>query len=63
MAVTRDGLGSDLQRDRQHELMIDSAISQSRNVEIGRELEPWVPDEDVPHLPELENIFDGPWHR
>ncbi|KAL5757417.1 hypothetical protein ACOSP7_020028 [Xanthoceras sorbifolium] len=63
VAVTRDGLENDLQRDRQQEIMIDSVISHSRHVEVGRELERWMPDEDDPQLPELENIFDSPWHR
>ncbi|KAF4398190.1 hypothetical protein G4B88_019911 [Cannabis sativa] len=43
--------------------MIDSVISQSRQVELERELEPWIPDEDDPQCPELENIFDGHWNR
>ncbi|KAK3220380.1 hypothetical protein Dsin_014350 [Dipteronia sinensis] len=63
VAVTRDGLANDIQRDRQQEIMIDSVISQSRHVDVGRELERWMPGEDDPQLPELENIFDAPWHR
>jgi hypothetical protein len=43
--------------------MLDSSISQSRYVEMERELEPWVPDEDAPQCPGLDNIFDGPWNR
>lgn len=43
--------------------MIDSFISQSRRVEVERELEPWVPDEDDPQCPESENIFDNHWNR
>lgn len=43
--------------------MLDSSISQSRRVEMERELEPWIPDEDDPQCPELENIFDGHWNR
>lgn len=46
-----------------HEIMVDSAISQSRHVELERELQPWVPDGDDPECPELENIFDDPWNR
>ncbi|KAH9713519.1 LsmAD domain-containing protein [Citrus sinensis] len=61
VAVTRDGFANELQSDKQRELMIDSLISQTRHVE-ERELEPWIPDEDVPQLPELENIFDDPWN-
>ncbi|XP_022853199.1 polyadenylate-binding protein-interacting protein 3-like [Olea europaea var. sylvestris] len=61
--VTRDGLTNELQHDEQQELMTDSCISQSRHVDLGRELEPWVPDADDPGCPELENIFDGPWNR
>lgn len=63
MAVTRDGLSNELQCGKQQELMIDTFISQSRHVELERELEPWVPDESDPDCPELENIFDGPWNR
>ena len=63
MSVIRDGFLNELQRGKQQELMTDSCISQSRNVEAGRELERWVPDEDDPGCPELENIFDGSWNR
>ncbi|KAL0319423.1 UNVERIFIED_CONTAM: Polyadenylate-binding protein-interacting protein 3 [Sesamum angustifolium] len=61
--VTRDGYTNELQNETQQELMTDSCISQSRYVEVGRELEHWVPDENDPGCPELDNIFDGPWNR
>ncbi|KAK4395083.1 Polyadenylate-binding protein-interacting protein 4 [Sesamum angolense] len=61
--VTRDGFTNELQNETQLELMTDSCISQSRYVEVGRELEHWVPDENDPGCPELDNIFDGPWNR
>ncbi|GFP85715.1 polyadenylate-binding protein-interacting protein 4 [Phtheirospermum japonicum] len=61
--VTRDGLTNELQSEKHQELMTDSCISQSRHVELGRELEPWIPDESDPGCPELENIFDDPWNR
>lgn len=63
MPVTRDGLASELQREKQQELLIDSYISQSRRLEMERELEPWVPDDCDPGRPELENIFDVHWDR
>lgn len=63
MSVTWDGLLNEVQGEKPQEIMIDSSISQSRQVEVERELEPWVPDEDVPHCPELENIFNGSWNR
>ena len=63
MAVTSDGFASELQHEKHQEILIDSAISQSRHVEVERELERWVPDKDDPQCPELENIFDGPWNR
>lgn len=59
--VTMDGMTHELHHKKQQEIMIDSFISQSRHVEAERELAPWVPDEDDPQCPELENIFDGPW--
>lgn len=43
--------------------MTDSCISQSRHVEVERELGRWIPDKDDPQCPELENIFDGTWNR
>lgn len=43
--------------------MLDSFISQDRHVDAERELKRWVPDEDGPQCPELDNIFDGPWNR
>lgn len=60
--MTSDGF-NEVQHEKQQELMIDSYISQSRQVDVGRVLEPWVPDEDDPRCPELENIFDGHWNR
>ncbi|KAJ7951548.1 polyadenylate-binding protein-interacting protein 3-like [Quillaja saponaria] len=63
VSVTRDGLSNEVQREMNHEIMVDSSISQSHHVEVERELEPWVPDEDDPQFPELENIFDGHWNR
>ncbi|WJX74618.1 Polyadenylate-binding protein-interacting protein 3 [Trifolium repens] len=63
VAVTWDGLPSEPQHDRYQEIMVDSLISQSHHAELGRELKPWIPDEDDPQCPELENIFDGHWNR
>lgn len=63
VSVTRDDFASELQREKQLEIMTDSAISHSRYVDVERELEPWVPDEDDLQHPELDNIFDGPWNR
>lgn len=50
-------------RERRKDLMIDSVISRSHNVEVERELERWTPDVDDPECPELDNIFDGTWNR
>ncbi|XP_047941527.1 polyadenylate-binding protein-interacting protein 4-like isoform X3 [Salvia hispanica] len=61
--VMRDGLSNELQYERQQELLTDSCISQSRHVDLGRELERWIPDENNPSYPDLENIFDSPWKR
>lgn len=63
VSVTRDGLTNEIQREKQQEIMIDSIISQSHHADAERELERWVPDEDNPECPELENIFDNPWNR
>ncbi|TYI78782.1 hypothetical protein E1A91_D06G238200v1 [Gossypium mustelinum] len=63
VAVTSNGFASELQHEKQQELLIDSVISQSCHVGLERELEPWVPDEDYPQCPELENIFSGSWNR
>lgn len=63
VSVTREELSHEVQHEKQQELMLDSSISQSRFVEMERELEPWVPDEHDPQCPELDNIFDGPWNR
>ncbi|XP_019198813.1 PREDICTED: polyadenylate-binding protein-interacting protein 3-like isoform X2 [Ipomoea nil] len=61
--VTSEGFKYDLQQEAQLDLMTDSCISQSRQVEVGRELERWVPDSDAPECPELDNIFDEHWNR
>ncbi|XP_020599872.1 polyadenylate-binding protein-interacting protein 3 isoform X2 [Phalaenopsis equestris] len=50
-------------REKRKDLMIDSAISHSHNVEVERELQRWTPDVDDPECPELANIFDGSWNR
>lgn len=63
VSVTRDGFTNDLQHVKQQDIMLDSSISQSRHVDVERELERWVPDEDDPQCPDLENIFDGTWNR
>ncbi|KAL6972676.1 Polyadenylate-binding protein-interacting protein 3 [Sarracenia purpurea var. burkii] len=63
VSVTRDGITNDLELVKQHDIMLDSFISQSRHVDMERALERWVPDEDVPQCPELENVFDGPRNR
>ncbi|XP_073299269.1 polyadenylate-binding protein-interacting protein 4-like isoform X2 [Primulina huaijiensis] len=61
--VTRDGLTKEMQHEKKRELLTDSSISQSRNVDMGRELQPWVPDDSDPSFPELENTFDDHWNR
>ncbi|CAI9114387.1 OLC1v1015104C1 [Oldenlandia corymbosa var. corymbosa] len=61
--VTKEGLSNELQSVKQQELLIDSFISQSSRVDQERELERWVPEDDDPGRPELENIFDGHWDR
>ncbi len=61
--MTRDELSQEFQHEKLQELMLDSNISQSRHVEVERELEPWIPDETDPRCPELENIFDDPWNK
>lgn len=63
VSISRDGLLNEVQPEKHHEIMIDSFISQSHRGEMERELEPWVPDEDDPQCPELENTFDGHWNR
>ncbi|KAH0873327.1 hypothetical protein HID58_070689 [Brassica napus] len=51
------------QCEKPSELLTDSSISQSYHVDSERELKRWVPDEDVPECPDLENLFDDPWKR
>ncbi|KAI9119825.1 hypothetical protein K1719_009214 [Acacia pycnantha] len=63
VAVTRDDNCGEADHEMHQEIMVDSAISQSCHVDVERELLPWVPDGDDSQLPELENIFDGPWNR
>ncbi|XP_075505245.1 polyadenylate-binding protein-interacting protein 3-like isoform X1 [Primulina tabacum] len=61
--VTRDGLTKEMQHGKKRELMTDSSISQYRHVDMGRELQPWVPDDSDPRFPETENTFDDHWNR
>nr|GEV33830.1 integrase, catalytic region, zinc finger, CCHC-type, peptidase aspartic, catalytic [Tanacetum cinerariifolium] len=44
--VTKDGLTDELQHEKQQETITDPSISRSRHVELERELEPWVSDDD-----------------
>ena len=60
MPITSNGPLNELQGGKQREIMLDSYISQSCHFELGRELQPWMPDEDDIQCPELENIFDSP---
>ncbi|XP_023529022.1 polyadenylate-binding protein-interacting protein 3-like isoform X2 [Cucurbita pepo subsp. pepo] len=62
VTVTKDGLSNEVDYENQ-ELLIDSVISQSSQHDAERELKPWIPDDDDPQFPELDNIFDGPWNR
>ncbi|KAF8083830.1 hypothetical protein N665_0750s0016 [Sinapis alba] len=61
--VYSNNVSSSAQREKPLELLTDSSISLSCHVDSERELEPWVPDEDVPDCPDLENVFDDPWKR
>ncbi|CAA0822444.1 TRF-like 6 [Striga hermonthica] len=63
VSMSANSLTNEFQNERLEELMTDSCISQSQHVEVGEDLEPWVPDENDPGCPELENIFDNPWNR
>lgn len=61
--VTKDGLTDELQHEKQQEIMTDTSISRSRHVELERELEPWVPDDDNIECSELDNTFDCHYNR
>ncbi|KAF3522030.1 hypothetical protein F2Q69_00047073 [Brassica cretica] len=63
LPVYSDNASNSAQCERPLELLTDSSISQSTHVDLGRELERWVPDEDVPDCSDLENVFDDPWKR
>ncbi|CAI9261940.1 unnamed protein product [Lactuca saligna] len=63
VSVTRDGLTNEVHIEKQQDIMTDSLISRSRHVDLERELEPWVPDDDNIELPELDNTFDRHWNR
>ncbi|WOL14204.1 polyadenylate-binding protein-interacting protein 4-like [Canna indica] len=53
-----DELTSGHTSEKKKDLMIDSVISHSHHADIERELSPWIPDEDDPQCPELENTFN-----
>ncbi|CAH1422817.1 unnamed protein product [Lactuca virosa] len=63
VTVTRDGFTNEVHLEKQQDIMTDSLISRSRHVDLERELEPWVPDDDNIELPELDNTFDRHWNR
>ncbi|XP_074592350.1 polyadenylate-binding protein-interacting protein 4-like isoform X2 [Curcuma longa] len=60
--VSLDEFTSGHSNEKGKDLLIDSVISHS-HPETERELTPWIPDEDDPECPELENIFDGTLDR
>ncbi|KAK6787395.1 hypothetical protein RDI58_015920 [Solanum bulbocastanum] len=61
--TTLDGFRTEFMLEQQQELLTDSCISQTRHIEVERQLERWVPDDDAPECPELDNVFDGHWNR
>ncbi|MCD7449222.1 Polyadenylate-binding protein-interacting protein 3 [Datura stramonium] len=61
--TTLDGFRTEFMLEQQQELLTDSCISQPQHIEVERQLERWVPDDDAPEYPELDNIFDGQWNR
>lgn len=63
MPTTLDGFRTEFMLEQQQELLTDSCISQSRHIEVERQLERWVPDDDAPECPDLDNIFDDHWNR
>uniref|UniRef100_A0A1J3HPT3 Polyadenylate-binding protein-interacting protein 3 n=1 Tax=Noccaea caerulescens TaxID=107243 RepID=A0A1J3HPT3_NOCCA len=63
LPVYSNDVSNSVQSDKPLELLTDSSISQSYHVDLERELKPWVPDEDVPDCPDLENVFDDSWKR
>ncbi|KAI4386939.1 hypothetical protein MLD38_004812 [Melastoma candidum] len=63
VSVTRDEISNEYQSEKQEELLIDSYISRARPGDMERELKPWVPEDNDPHCPELENVFDDHWKR
>nr|XP_029123792.1 polyadenylate-binding protein-interacting protein 4 isoform X2 [Elaeis guineensis] len=62
-SLNSDELMNGHPREKRKDLLIDSVISHSQQVEVERELGRWTPDEDDPACPELENIFDRTWNR
>ncbi|AEE33057.1 Polyadenylate-binding protein-interacting protein 3 [Arabidopsis thaliana] len=63
LPLSSDSVSDSVQCEKPLELLTDSLISQFYNVDLERELKPWVPDEDVPDCSDLENVFDDPWKR
>ncbi|XP_010480009.1 PREDICTED: polyadenylate-binding protein-interacting protein 3-like isoform X1 [Camelina sativa] len=63
LPVSSDNVSNSVPCEEPLELLTDSLISQFYNVDVERELKPWVPDEDVPDCSDLENVFDDPWKR
>ncbi|CAL9054298.1 unnamed protein product [Musa banksii] len=63
VSLSSDEFTSGHAREKRKDLMIDSVISHSHHMEMERQLAPWMPDEDDPDCPELDNIFDGTLDR
>ncbi|CAH8370000.1 unnamed protein product [Eruca vesicaria subsp. sativa] len=56
LSVSSDGMLNAVQSEKSVELLTDSSISKSCHVGQGRELKPWVPDEEAPEG--LDDVFD-----
>ncbi|CAN8270162.1 unnamed protein product [Cochlearia groenlandica] len=63
LSVSSNGMSNAVQSEKPVELLTDSSISQSNQIDLGRELKRWVPDENVPLRQDLENVFDDSWNR
>ncbi|CAN8269365.1 unnamed protein product [Cochlearia groenlandica] len=63
LCISSEDTSKAVQSEKPGELLIDSSIPKSYHVDMERKLERWVPEENVPHVQNLGNVFDDPSKR
>eukprot|EP00249_Psilotum_nudum_P015390 c25304_g2_i1 orf=1-2427(-) len=61
--LSGDSLLNGHSRENRTDILTDANLSQSRHLELERELKPWTPDKDDPKDLGLDSTFQNTWNR